>query len=781
MVIKTLVVDDNKLFLKKTSDHLESHSDLCTFEASSPQEGLNILDEEEIDVIVSDYLMPDMDGIEFLEKVREEKEEQIPFIMFTGKGQEKVAMESLNLGANRYLRKDDEESDSQFEVLAKAIVQEYDGWKAGKKLKENERKLKQLYEMAPKIEKIEDPNELYELMIETAKDILDFDVCSVEIKKDEELVVKASTEEELVDGYSMSIDKGIAGKTFRNKESYLISDVSEEDEAEPTDSDFESAISIPMGDIGVFQALSYEEDYYDHKDLELAELFVSYMTEAIKGVKSSQALKESVNRFRTIIERSVDAIFLTDQNGYFTYANQTASDLLGYSKEEIREMKHDELFIKKDQKKNREMLKKLFEKGEIFTETTLIKKDGEEVTVELNSVSLPSGMVYDSCRDISEKKREIEFIEESNEKFRKLSKRCSELLEKDNIEDIISFGIEVSVKLLDFKICEIIIPENNKMISVIRSEDYPQNVFPNQSKALIEDSVAGNTYLEDRPFFVDFEDPETSSDQESLPKRFRSAISVPISGYGVFQAFSVEKDHFTEVDLTLAEALAKHLSKAIKQAKEKKRVKFFNTLLAEYVGKKTKTIQDNIHTVKKNIERDEDIEKIKIVEEAAKDIQQLRGKINTLKDVGDKETIGSVDISWLLKPVVSEYGEKLEKAKIELESEIKDIEVEGGPLLKEAFSNLLENSIKHSGCDNILLSIEEEEEQVIVKVEDDGIGISDDIKEKVFGRGFKKGDSRGAGIGLYLVEKITKSYGGSVQAKDSELGGARFDIYLNKA
>jgi len=70
----------------------------------SAEQGLEILRKENFDVVVSDYKMPGMNGIEFLEKLRRGGN-GIPFIIFTGKGEERVAMEALNKGANRYITK----------------------------------------------------------------------------------------------------------------------------------------------------------------------------------------------------------------------------------------------------------------------------------------------------------------------------------------------------------------------------------------------------------------------------------------------------------------------------------------------------------------------------------------------------------------------------------------------------------------------------------------------------------------------------------------------------
>lgn len=56
------------------------------------------------DVVISDFEMPKKNGLEFLSQLREENNE-LPFILFTGKGREEVALKALNLGADAYLNK----------------------------------------------------------------------------------------------------------------------------------------------------------------------------------------------------------------------------------------------------------------------------------------------------------------------------------------------------------------------------------------------------------------------------------------------------------------------------------------------------------------------------------------------------------------------------------------------------------------------------------------------------------------------------------------------------
>ncbi|MFW6142506.1 MAG: sensor histidine kinase, partial [Candidatus Saliniplasma sp.] len=65
-------------------------------------------------------------------------------------------------------------------------------------------------------------------------------------------------------------------------------------------------------------------------------------------------------------------------------------------------------------------------------------------------------------------------------------------------------------------------------------------------------------------------------------------------------------------------------------------------------------------------------------------------------------------------------------------------------------------------------------------IEDNGKGISDEKKEKIFHRGYTTDKKRGTGLGMFIVKMLLDSYGGRIEVEDSVMGGARFDVYLKK-
>lgn len=84
---------------------------------SSPVRALQLLQERQYDCVVSDYQMPEMNGIQFTIEIR--RLSNIPIIIYTGRGSEEVASAAFSAGADDYVRKERELS--HYQVLAKRI------------------------------------------------------------------------------------------------------------------------------------------------------------------------------------------------------------------------------------------------------------------------------------------------------------------------------------------------------------------------------------------------------------------------------------------------------------------------------------------------------------------------------------------------------------------------------------------------------------------------------------------------------------------------------------
>lgn len=107
-VIHVLHVDDDEDFLKKSKRKLEKWGSFEIEMVSTVTEALKKIDQKSYDVIVSDYQIPELNGLAFLKKLKE-KRYHIPFILFTQTYREEIAIEALNSGAYRYFNKNEKE------------------------------------------------------------------------------------------------------------------------------------------------------------------------------------------------------------------------------------------------------------------------------------------------------------------------------------------------------------------------------------------------------------------------------------------------------------------------------------------------------------------------------------------------------------------------------------------------------------------------------------------------------------------------------------------------
>lgn len=99
-----LVVDDCAIDLKLTKRILALMDGVRVLTATSGQEAIDIIDEQPVDVVLTDLRMPVVDGLLLLRRIRK-SEVNIPVVMMTAEGSEELAVEALRCGAANYVAK----------------------------------------------------------------------------------------------------------------------------------------------------------------------------------------------------------------------------------------------------------------------------------------------------------------------------------------------------------------------------------------------------------------------------------------------------------------------------------------------------------------------------------------------------------------------------------------------------------------------------------------------------------------------------------------------------
>jgi PAS domain S-box-containing protein len=186
------------------------------------------------------------------------------------------------------------------------------------------------------------------------------------------------------------------------------------------------------------------------------------------------------------------------------------------------------------------------------------------------------------------------------------------------------------------------------------------------------------------------------------------------------------------------------------------------------------------------VQQEEMIEKpIEVLQRSTLLIKNVRKLQKLHEDAFQTEL---VDVRRVLVDVQREYGAVPGKTVTLNMNDYGYCHVSANDLLHDVFANLVGNAIKHTGKQaNIVIDLDvvmsEGRRYCRVMVEDDGPGVPDDFKGKIFNR-LLKGTSKakGMGLGLYLVKTLVDSYGGRVWVEDRIQGdhskGARFVVML---
>jgi signal transduction histidine kinase len=226
---------------------------------------------------------------------------------------------------------------------------------------------------------------------------------------------------------------------------------------------------------------------------------------------------------------------------------------------------------------------------------------------------------------------------------------------------------------------------------------------------------------------------------------------------------------------------------------EKRRAELYVDIMGHDINNLNQTALSSLELLllDKNMPEEQ---KNKLINNALLSIQGSAGIIDNVRKIqritSDKLDLEKVDINEMIKACIKEAHPAGKVVNITYNDD-KEMYVKGISLLKEAFCNLIDNSIKYSGSVvNIVITAGEkilrDRCYYEVIVEDDGIGIPDDMKAKVFNRS-QRGDTKvkGTGMGLYIVRALVERFGGSIGVENRVDGdytkGTKFIMLLPSA
>lgn len=419
--IRVLHVDDDPGILKITKQCLEMQRSIQVDTAISVEEAFKKLEKNKFDVVVSDYQMPVKDGLDFL-KILRSNGSTIPFIMFTGKGREEVAIQALNLGADQYLNKVGE-TETVYTELAHSITELAKIGKTKEELKGAYKKL--------------------QLFMTAAKASIDGFVLTdlegriLELNDAALRLYGASARNELVGMNSINLvpseEREKIAANMREVMAKGTSDIKEINiitrKGSKITADFSTTLvkdttGRPVGFLGIIRDMTERK-------------------------KAEEALKVSEEKYRNLFENSKDLKVMYDLKGNIAAVNKVALAYGFKTNEGIGKSMLEfvpETVFPRARKEVEEILQGRTIEGEIEIDTPKGKITLEYISSPIREKGEITG-ICGSYKDVTERKRAEEENRESAKRYRELANSLPEIVFEADCQGKLTFVNEKAFEM----------------------------------------------------------------------------------------------------------------------------------------------------------------------------------------------------------------------------------------------------------------------------------------------------------------------------------------------
>jgi PAS domain S-box-containing protein len=482
---------------------------------------------------------------------------------------------------------------------------------------------------------------------------------------------------------------------------------------------------------------------------------------------------ESEEEYRNIIQTSIDAFWIVDSTGRFLEVNGAYCDLIGYSRDELLVMSLQDLEI--DQIPEEIMqwrIEKIKSHGHHSFETRLRRKDGLPIDIEVSANYISKdddGRIFVFAHNVTRRKRNEEAIRHSEARYRELA---------DSITN--SFvGLDADLKYVYWN-------KASEKITGIRAEDaIGRHLF----EVFKEDDgtrKVANTYLK----VLKTRKPRVFIDELTMNNRkviVENHIYPSKTGISVFTKDITQRKKLQnklEKYTQRLEDLVRIRTEKLKTAERLAAIGETAGMVGHDIRNPLQTISGELYLAKSEVGSLPEGDAKKNLIEGMQIIGEQLGYIN--KIVADLQ-----DYARTSAPCLEEVD--LEKTFTDILSTVtipQDVRVavsikknfpklsSDSSYLKRIFINLITNAVQAMPTGGKLtVTANSKGKNAVIKVEDTGQGIPEEVKVNIFKPLFTT-KSKGQGLGLAVVKKLTNALGGTITFESDVGNGTRFTVEI---
>jgi PAS domain S-box-containing protein len=523
--IRVLLVDDDADLAEVAGSFLEHEDERITVEAvTDAASGLERLDEGGVDCIVSDHDMPGRNGIEFLESVRE-RDPDLPFILYTGKGSETVASEAISVGVTDYLQKGG--GTEQYEILANRIVDAVMKRRAEREAERTRTHLRAITDNSMDAiitidadSTIRFANPAVERLFGYAPDELEGAPLTTLMPEREADAHRDAVERYLTSG-DPTTDWSAVELTGKHRDGHEV------------------PLSISFGE--------FEEDGERR--------FVGIVRDVTER-----------ERHRAFLERSNDIVWAVDEDGTLQYVSPSAETILGFEPAELLGEDAFAYVHPADRDRVREAFGRSIadETRSPVVEHRFERADGDHLWVESVGSNRLADLGIDgyviNTRDVSDRKRR-------EEKLARLREWTRDLNYTRTVPETTQLAVDAADAIVGAELSGIHLLNDagDALEPVALAESVP--MFFDEQPSYDRDAPPGSraalaweAYRGDEAIAIGEVSASDRLDEETPAE---SVVLHPIGDHGLFVVSASTADAFTDTDVLIAEILANHLETAL--------------------------------------------------------------------------------------------------------------------------------------------------------------------------------------------------------------------------
>jgi PAS domain S-box-containing protein len=682
-MISILYVDDETSFLHLVKGFLEMKGVFTVDTAISAKSALEMAQSHPYEVIVSDYEMPGMNGIELLKNLRQTGNE-IPFILFTGRGREDVVIQALNEGADYYLQKDGDPV-PLFAELSHKIMHAVEKKQAKIALKHSEEQAQVL------IDHIQDgaflaqdgilllSNEVQATMLGYQKnEVMGMPISELIAPEDQERVIKRHFDR-------------LAGEILPETYEFNL-----------LHKDRTTRIPVRMS-VGI-------GTYQDRPAV------IGTLHNVAKEREQESALEKNEAKYRAIYNNASIGLFTSSLDGRFLGANPYAVKYLGYDSEEDFINSITDIGSRYVDTRDRDkVLQMLTSQGYINNfETRFYRKDGRIIwgliSAKIARKEDGTVVVEGICQDITARKEAEIALQESEKRLKWVYDSGLLGVMFWNLDGQITDANDTFLNMLGYS-------QEDLKEGRINGFNLTPPEYASVDKSAIEELL--ETGIHKKPYEKEY----IRKDGTRIPVFLAGTMLDEKRTHGVGFV----------LDITERKKVEDLLYKANKM------LTLMTDITRHDLNNQLALIYGNLELAELHTESPSLHEFLQKIRFAADTMKEQITFTKVFQDVGSQMPQWQKLVDVLPYSMIPPY--------VTIHITTPNIELFADPMLEKVFFNLLDNSLRHgTHVRTITVSSIESENALTILWEDDGIGISLDKKEKIFIRGF--GENTGLGLFL---------------------------------